>query len=184
MGGYCYLNNAAIAAQAFLDQGHTKVAILDVDYHHGNGTQSIFYDRSDVFFASIHGHPEAEFPFFLGYADELGEGAGVGFNINYPLAAGSDWETWSVALDQACQRIEAYAPDVLVISLGVDTFKDDPISQFKLDSPDYLRMGQRIARLGKPTLFVMEGGYAVEEIGINAVNVLEGFESAQQETQA
>ncbi|MNF54126.1 Acetylpolyamine aminohydrolase [compost metagenome] len=184
MGGYCYLNNAAIAAQAFLDQGHAKVAILDVDYHHGNGTQSIFYDRSDVFFASIHGHPEAEFPFFLGYADELGEGAGEGCNINYPLAAGSDWATWSAALDQACERIEAYAPDVLVISLGVDTFKDDPISQFKLDCPDYLSMGQRIARLGKPTLFVMEGGYAVEEIGINAVNVLEGFESPQQETRA
>jgi acetoin utilization deacetylase AcuC-like enzyme len=88
MGGYCYLNNAAIAAQAFLDQGHTKVAILDVDYHHGNGTQSIFYERDDVLFTSIHGHPEAEFPFFLGYADELGEGAGEGFNFNYPLPQG------------------------------------------------------------------------------------------------
>ncbi len=179
MGGYCYLNNAAIAAQAFLDQGHKKVAILDVDYHHGNGTQSIFYARNDVLFTSIHGHPEAEFPFFLGYADELGEGAGKGFNFNYPLAAGSAWEQWSAALEQACGEIEGYAPDVLVISLGVDTFKDDPISQFKLDSPDYLRMGERIARLGKPTLFVMEGGYAVEEIGINAVNVLEGFQNAQ-----
>lgn len=87
MGGYCYLNNAAIAAQAFLDQGHKKVAILDVDYHHGNGTQSIFYERSDVLFTSIHGHPEAEFPFFLGYDDERGEGAGEGFNFNYPLPA-------------------------------------------------------------------------------------------------
>jgi acetoin utilization deacetylase AcuC-like enzyme len=178
MGGYCYLNNAAIAAQAFLDQGRQKVAILDVDYHHGNGTQSIFYSRNDVLFTSIHGHPEAEFPFFLGYADEHGEGPGEGFNFNYPLAAGSDWDHWSAALEQACTQIEAYAPDVLVISLGVDTFKDDPISTFKLDSPDYLRMGKRIARLGLPTLFVMEGGYAVEEIGINAVNVLEGFESA------
>jgi acetoin utilization deacetylase AcuC-like enzyme len=178
MGGYCYLNNAAIAAQAFLDQGRQKVAILDVDYHHGNGTQSIFYSRNDVLFTSIHGHPEAEFPFFLGYADEHGEGPGEGFNFNYPLAAGSDWDHWSAALEQACTQIEAYTPDVLVISLGVDTFKDDPISTFKLDSPDYLRMGERIARLGLPTLFVMEGGYAVEEIGINAVNVLEGFESA------
>ncbi len=179
MGGYCYLNNAAIAAQAFLDQGRKKVAILDVDYHHGNGTQSIFYERSDVLFTSIHGHPEAEFPFFLGYADELGEGAGEGFNFNYPLAAGSAWDRWSAALELACTEIEGYDADVLVISLGVDTFKNDPISQFKLDSPDYLRMGERIARLGKPTLFVMEGGYAVEEIGINAVNVLEGFESAR-----
>lgn len=181
MGGYCYLNNAAIAAQAFLDQGHERVAILDVDYHHGNGTQEIFYSRSDVFFASIHGHPQAEFPFFLGYADEEGDGEGVGYNVNYPLPAGSDWATWSAALEMACQRIEAHAAQVLVISLGVDTFKDDPISQFKLDSPDYLRMGERIARLGIPTLFVMEGGYAVAEIGINAVNVLEGFERALQE---
>lgn len=177
MGGYCYLNNAAIAAQAFIDQGRRKVAILDVDYHHGNGTQSIFYTRNDVLFTSIHGHPEAEFPFFLGYEDERGEGAGEGFNINYPLAAGSAWERWSEALELACVEIERYDADVIVVSLGVDTFKNDPISQFKLDSPDYLRMGERIAGLGKPTLFVMEGGYAVEEIGINAVNVLEGFES-------
>ena len=180
MGGYCYLNNAAIAAQAFLDQGHKKVAILDVDYHHGNGTQSIFYERSDVLFTSIHGHPEAEFPFFLGYADECGEGAGEGFNFNYPLPAGSGWARWSAALDEACREIERYDADIIVVSLGVDTFKDDPISQFKLDSPDYLAMGARIARLGKPTLFVMEGGYAVAEIGINAVNVLEGFEGSIQ----
>ena len=106
-------------------------------------------------------------------------GAGEGCNINYPLPAGSDWAAWSAALEDACQRIAAYDADVLVISLGVDTFKDDPISQFKLDSPDYLEMGKRIAQLGKPTLFVMEGGYAVEEIGINAVNVLEGFQQAQ-----
>ena len=178
MGGYCYLNNAAIAAQAFLDQGHTKVAILDVDYHHGNGTQSIFYARNDVLFTSIHGDPVAEFPFFLGYADELGEDNGAGYNLNLPLAAGSGWDVWGAALETACQRIAAYGAEVIVVSLGVDTFKNDPISQFKLDSPDYLRMGQRIAALGLPTLFVMEGGYAVAEIGINAVNVLEGFQNA------
>lgn len=178
MGGYCYLNNAAIAAQAFLDQGAKRVAILDVDYHHGNGTQSIFYARNDVLFTSIHGDPVFEFPFFLGHADETGEGAGKGYNLNLPLPAGSAWDVWGAALDTACERIAAYDADVVLVSLGVDTFKEDPISQFKLDSPDYLRMGQRIARLGKPTLFVMEGGYAVEEIGINAVNVLEGFEGA------
>lgn len=181
MGGYCYLNNAAIAAQAFLDQGRSRVAVLDVDYHHGNGTQSLFYTRNDVLFASIHGDPAFEFPFFLGYADETGEGAGEGFNFNYPLPAGSGWSAWAAVLDQACDQIDRYSPDVLVVSLGVDTFKEDPISQFKLDSPDYLKMGERIARLGKPTLFVMEGGYAVEEIGINAVNVLEGFECACRE---
>ncbi|MFC3608519.1 histone deacetylase family protein [Stutzerimonas tarimensis] len=178
MGGYCYLNNAAIAAQAFLDQGCARVAILDVDYHHGNGTQSIFYRRDDVLFTSIHGDPRAEFPFFLGYTDETGEGAGEGHNFNLPLPAGSAWDVWSAALEAACRQIERYAPDVLVVSLGVDTFKDDPISQFRLDSPDYLRMGERIARLGAPTLFVMEGGYAVAEIGVNAVNVLEGFQGA------
>ena len=178
MGGYCYLNNAAIAAQAFIDQGRRKVAILDVDYHHGNGTQDIFYRRSDVLFTSIHGDPAEEFPFFLGYADELGEGEGEGCNFNYPLAMGSSWETWSAALEQACQRIAEYGAEVLVVSLGVDTYMEDPISQFKLDSPDYLSMGRRIAALGLPTLFIMEGGYAVEAIGVNAVNVLEGFEGA------
>ncbi len=177
-GGYCYLNNAAIAAQAFLDQGRRKVAILDVDYHHGNGTQDIFYQRSDVLFASIHGDPAEEFPFFLGFADELGEGAGEGYNFNYPLPMGSSWDAWSAALEQACQRIAEYGAEVLVVSLGVDTYMEDPISQFKLDSPDYLAMGRRIAALGLPTLFIMEGGYAVEAIGVNAVNVLEGFEGA------
>ena len=177
MGGYCYLNNAAIAAQAFLDQGHKKVAILDVDYHHGNGTQDIFYDRGDVLFTSIHGHPSHEYPYFLGFADEKGQGVGAGCNFNYPLQAGSDWATWGLALQDACRQIAEYAPDALIVSLGVDTFKDDPISQFKLASPDYLRMGEVIGRLGLQTLFVMEGGYAVEEIGINAVNVLQGFDS-------
>ncbi|WP_462382978.1 histone deacetylase family protein [Pseudomonas sp. Marseille-QA0892] len=179
MGGYCYLNNAAIATQAFLDGGAKRVAILDVDYHHGNGTQSIFYERDDVLVTSIHGDPRFEFPFFLGYADETGAGVGEGYNLNLPLAAGSYWDTWSDALEKACQAVARLGADVIVVSLGVDTFKEDPISQFKLDSPDYLRMGERIARLGKPTLFVMEGGYAVAEIGINAVNVLEGFEGAR-----
>ncbi|MDH3595961.1 MAG: histone deacetylase family protein [Rhodospirillales bacterium] len=177
-GGYCFLNNAAIATQAFRESGAAKVAILDVDYHHGNGTQTIFYDRPDVLFCSLHGHPSQEFPFFLGYEDEMGAGAGAGFNANYPLHWGSGWAPWSEALDDACRRIGAYGPEALVISLGVDTFKDDPISQFTLESPNYLEIGQKIAALGLPTLFVMEGGYAVEEIGVNAVNVLKGFEEA------
>ena len=177
-GGYCFLNNAAIAAQAFRDRGAARVAILDVDYHHGNGTQAIFYARDDVFFASLHGHPAQEFPYFLGYDDETGAGAGEGFNRNYPLRWGTGWEPWSQALDDACRRIAELGAEALVISLGVDTFKDDPISQFKLDTPDYLEIGRRIAALGLPTLFVMEGGYAVEAIGINAVNVLTGFEEA------
>ncbi|MCZ6603753.1 MAG: histone deacetylase family protein [Alphaproteobacteria bacterium] len=175
-GGYCFLNNAAIAAQAFRDDGAERVAILDIDYHHGNGTQTIFYDRDDVLFASLHGHPQQEFPYFLGYEEETGEGAGAGFNYNYPLRWGTGFDLWGAALDQACARITDYGPDALVVSLGVDTFEGDPISEFKLQSEDYLKIGARIATLARPTLFVMEGGYAVAEIGVNMVNVLLGFE--------
>jgi acetoin utilization deacetylase AcuC-like enzyme len=177
-GGYCFLNNAAIAAQAFRDAGAERVAILDVDYHHGNGTQSIFYNRSDVLFCSLHGDPAQEFPFFLGYEDETGEGPGKGCNRNYPLPWGTGWDRWSESLDDACRHIGRFGPEALVVSLGVDTFKEDPISQFKLDSPNYLEVGRKIAGLGLPTLFVMEGGYAVDAIGVNAVNVLMGFEEA------
>ena len=176
-GGYCFLNNAAIAAQAFLDQGAVRVAVLDIDYHHGNGTQAIFYDRPDVLFASLHGHPAQEFPYFAGYAEEIGIGPGEGFNLNLPLRWGTSFEAWGAALEQACRRIADYAPDALVISLGLDTFEDDPISHFKLKSEDYLRVGARIATLGLPTLFVMEGGYAVDALGVNTVNVLSGFEA-------
>lgn len=175
MGGYCFVNNAAVAAQSFRNRGAARVAVLDVDYHHGNGTQAIFYERPDVLVCNIHGDPRQEFPYFLGYADETGAGAGEGFNANFPLRWGTDFAGWSAALEAACARVEAYAPDVVVVSLGVDTYKEDPISQFKLDSPDYLKIGARIAALAKPTLFVMEGGYAVEAIGINVANTLEGF---------
>ncbi len=175
-GGYCFLNNAAIAAQAFRDQGAARVAILDVDFHHGNGTQAIFDDRADVLFLSLHGDPAHAFPHFLGGADEIGTGAGEGFTANYPLPPGTPYAPWAEALEDACGRIAAYGPDALVISLGVDTFKDDPISFFRLESDDFTRYGARLARLGLPTLFVMEGGYAVDEIGINTVNVLQGFE--------
>ena len=176
MGGYCYLNNAAIAVQALRDQGAARVAVLDVDYHHGNGTQSIFYDRADVFFASLHGDPRVEYPFFLGHADERGSGNGLGCNLNLPLPLGTAWPGYGPALDGACRAIAAYAPDVLVVSLGVDTFELDPISKFKLVSDDYLRIGRRVAALQRPTLFVFEGGYAVDAVGVNAVNVLQGFE--------
>ena len=175
-GGYCFLNNAAIAAQYLIDGGVERIAILDVDYHHGNGTQAIFYDRADVLFLSLHGDPRQEYPFFLGWADERGAGAGEGFNINYPLPWGTGFAAWAEALEDACARVADHAPDILLVSLGVDTFKEDPISKFRLESEDFTAYGRRIARLGLPTLFVMEGGYAVEEIGINTVNVLHGFE--------
>ncbi|TKT69310.1 histone deacetylase family protein [Aquamicrobium sp. LC103] len=176
MGGYCFINNAATAAQWFRDQGARRVAILDVDYHHGNGTQQIFYARSDVQVLNLHGDPMDEYPFFLGHADERGEGEGEGFNINYPMPFGTSWKEWSASLDAACNELAAFGPDVVIVSLGVDTFERDPISHFKLVSEDYPKIGRRIAELGLPTLFVMEGGYAVEEIGVNAVGVLTGFE--------
>ncbi|MBP7493228.1 MAG: histone deacetylase family protein [Rhodoferax sp.] len=174
-GGYCFLNNAALAAQQLRDQGVERVAVLDIDYHHGNGTQSIFYDRADVLFTSIHGDPSTEFPFFLGYADELGAGVGLGFNQNYPLPRGTDFAAWSAVLKTALDRIHQFGAQAVVVSLGLDTFEGDPISGFKLKSEDYLRVGEAIAGAGLPTVFVFEGGYAVEEVGVNAVNVLEGF---------
>jgi len=177
MGGYCYLNNAAIAAQQAITQGAKRVAVLDVDFHHGNGTQNIFYDRPDVLFISLHGEPAVSYPYFSGASSERGAGAGEGFNLNYPLPKNTTWAQYKTALIHACQQLRHFAPEVLVISLGVDTFKDDPISHFLLDSQDFLSMGELIASVGVPTLFVMEGGYMVDEIGINAVNVLHGFES-------
>ena len=174
-GGYCFLNNAAIATQAFRDAGAARVAVLDVDFHHGNGTQDIFYDRSDVLFCSLHGEPETAYPHFLGYSDEIGAGQGEGFNFNYQMPAGTTYERWCKALGEACGKIGNHGPDALVVSLGVDTFEKDPISYFKLKSADFKDYGKRIAKLKLPTLFVMEGGYAIEAIGVNTVNVLEGF---------
>lgn len=174
-GGYCFLNNVAVAAQFLIDGGAERVAILDVDYHHGNGTQAIFYERADVLFLSLHADPKEEFPFYLGGADETGAGAGEGCNVNYPLPPGTDYRRWAEALEDACRRLDAYAPDLLLVSLGVDTFAGDPIGRFTLASEDFTLCGARLARLGLPTLFVMEGGYAVEQLGINAVNLLQGF---------
>lgn len=177
-GGYCFINNAALVAEAFRAGGAARVAVLDIDFHHGNGTQDIFYDRGDVVFASIHGAPEDAFPYFLGFADERGTGAGEGATHNYPLPPGTGYDRWSEALDDAVEKIRASGAEALVVSLGVDAYKEDPISFFRLDSPDFMDCGRRIGQLGLPTVFCMEGGYAIEAVGINTVNVLEGFEDA------
>ena len=174
-GGYCFVNNAAVAAEALRGAGVERVAVLDVDYHHGNGTQAIFYGRSDVLFASIHGDPRTEYPFYLGHADETGEGEGAGFNLNLPLPAGTGSPAWFEALEVACRRIERHRADALVVSLGLDTFAGDPISKFSLATEDYSRLGARLKQLGLPTAFILEGGYAAAELGVNAANVLEGF---------
>ena len=177
MGGYCFLNNAAVAAQTLCNAGSTKVAILDVDYHHGNGTQSIFYDRADVLFVSIHGDPRTEYPFYLGHADEVGEVAGHGFNLNLPLPAGSSKAVLFAALATACEKIKQFGADALVVSLGLDTFEDDPISTFALKSSDFIELGAVLKKLGLATVFILEGGYAAKELGLNAANVLAGFEN-------
>jgi len=175
MGGYCFLNNAAVAAQTLLDQGAKRVVVLDVDYHHGNGTQSIFYQRADVLFISIHGDPLTEYPFYLGHADEQGEGAGLGFNLNLPLPRGTGFKDWCAALERALDAVEAFDAQALVVPMGLDTFEGDPISGFTLGSGDYDTVGRMLAAAGLPTVFTFEGGYAVAEVGTNAVNLLEGF---------
>lgn len=174
-GGYCFINNAAVASQYLLDNGFNKVALMDVDFHHGNGTQAIFYERNDVFFSSIHGDPMDAFPHFLGHADETGTGAGQGYNLNHPLPPGTPYDVWAKKLNASLDAFRAYGADVLVVSLGLDTFENDPISFFKVKTDEYLQMGAALASLGLPTVFIMEGGYAVEDIGHNTANVLKGF---------
>ncbi|NAZ36156.1 histone deacetylase family protein [Rubellimicrobium sp. CFH 75288] len=174
-GGYCFLNNAAVAAEMFRLDGAARVAVLDIDFHHGNGTQDIFWRRGDVLFASIHGDPLDSYPYFAGFADETGEGEGEGCTLNVPLPPGTGYGPWSAALDDLIARIRDFGAEALVVSLGVDAYKDDPISFFRLDSPDFTDAGRRIGRMGLPTVFLMEGGYAIEQVGVNTVNVLEGF---------
>ena len=175
MGGYCYLNNSAIAAQAAIAAGRRRVAILDVDYHHGNGTQDIFYARGDVLFVSIHADPKTDYPFFWGHGDETGEGEGEGATLNLPLPRGTSLDEYLPALDRAVERIDHFSPDLLVCSFGADTFVGDPISHFSLQTGDYPLVARRVAELGVPALIVMEGGYAVDALGPNVAAFLSGF---------
>jgi acetoin utilization deacetylase AcuC-like enzyme len=167
-----------LAAQALRDQGAQRVAVLDIDYHHGNGTQDIFYERADVLTVSLHGDPQTEYPFYLGHADERGVGAGEGCNLNLPLPRGTGVADWMAALAQGLAAVRAFGADALVVPMGLDTFEGDPISGFRLRSSDYLGVGQALAQLRLPTVLTFEGGYAVAEVGTNAVNLLEGFSAA------
>jgi acetoin utilization deacetylase AcuC-like enzyme len=175
LGGYSYLSNAAIAAEAALAAGRARVAILDVDYHHGNGTQDSFYERGDVGFASIHADPSTDYPFFWGHADEVGAGGGAGATLNLPLPRGTDWAGYRPALDRALEWVANFEPELLIVSYGADTHEADPISYFKLRTRDYAPMAKQIAALGLPTLIVMEGGYAVDALGQNVAEFLSGF---------
>lgn len=174
-GGYSYLNNAAIAAEAAIARGLRRVAILDVDYHHGNGTQDIFYSRADVAFASIHADPATDYPFFWGHSDETGEGEGDGATFNLPLPRGTGWSDYEPALEQALECLSGFAPDLLIVSFGADTHEADPISHFELTTSDYPKMARRIASLRLPVLIVMEGGYAVDQLGANVAEFLSGL---------
>lgn len=173
-GGYCYLSNAAIAAEAAAAAGR-RVAILDIDYHHGNGTQDIFYARGDIFFASIHADPATDYPFFWGHADETGEGAGEGATLNLPLPRGTKLPAFMAAVDQSLEAIAAFGADALILSYGADTYAGDPISYFEIETEDYRTIAARIAGLGLPTLILMEGGYAVDALGDNVAAFLDGF---------
>ena len=175
-GGYCYFNNAAIVAQSLVDVGAARVAILDVDYHHGNGTQQIFWERPDVLYVSLHGDPSGAYPYFSGYASELGGGEGTGGNRNFPLAPRTDITGYAAALREGLRLIAEFDPDApLVLSLGFDTFERDPISDLSLRTEDYQRVGAMIGEPGRPIIALQEGGYAIDAIGANAVGFLAGL---------
>ncbi len=163
-GGFCYLNSSAVAASR-LRQTWSKVAVLDVDAHHGDGTQNIFYQRNDVMTVSLHADPTGYYPFFTGYAHERGHGEGLGYNLNLPVPHGAGNSQFLEALDTALVALRDYKPEALVLALGFDTYKDDPISVLKLDIDAYRDIGARIGALDLPTVVVQEGGYMVEAIG-------------------
>lgn len=186
IGGFCFLNNAAIAAEEmlalFAAQGRRpRVAILDVDAHHGNGTQEIFWEREDVYFVSLHADPAEFYPYLAGYRGEVGEGRGRGYTRNYPLPIRTSEADYLAALADALGLIRAYGPTALVVSLGFDIYEGDPYRGLKVSTPGFARVGAAIAALGLPTLLVQEGGYAIDDLQANLASFLDGFEAAHIE---
>jgi acetoin utilization deacetylase AcuC-like enzyme/GNAT superfamily N-acetyltransferase len=181
-GGFCYFNNAAICSNFFSKTG--KVANLDIDYHHGNGTQDIFYQRDDVLTLSIHGHPNHSYPYFSGFADETGEGPGKGFNRNYPLPENTDEKGYLEALEKAITRIEQFKPVFLVISIGFDTMRGDPTGSFVLTADALRKIGMALGRLNLPTLVVQEGGYNLRNLKRGSVAFFGGMAQAQFDIRA
>lgn len=172
-GGFCYFNNAAIAAH-FLS-AHGRVALLDLDYHHGNGQQEIFYDRGDVLTVSIHGDPTTDYPFFTGFPEETGEGPGQGCNVNLVLPHGADGAAYRVALGAALDRVRAFAPRFLILALGLDPAKGDPTGRWALRADDFQANGRMIRELDLPTLVVQEGGYRIRSLGTHAARFFTGL---------
>ncbi len=174
MAGYCYFNNAAIAANYLSQKG--RVAILDIDYHHGNGTQSIFYDRSDVLYVSLHADPTDAFPYYCGFANERGEGKGLDYNCNFPLDPKSTAADYLAVLEKAISVVDKYCPDYVVLSLGFDTFEKDPIGGLGLNEATYTKVGELLNRtLACPMLIVQEGGYNISKLQVLARNFLTGL---------
>jgi acetoin utilization deacetylase AcuC-like enzyme len=172
-GGFCYLNSAAIAAQYLCPYG--KVALLDIDYHHGNGQQQIFYERSDVLTISLHGHPRFAYPYFSGFVDEKGAGAGRGYNINVPLPESVDGECYRQTLARVLSRLAAFHLQFLVVAFGLDTAREDPTGTWSLEAEDFELVGRMIGSLQYPTLVVQEGGYDTRVLGINARHFFTGL---------
>jgi acetoin utilization deacetylase AcuC-like enzyme len=172
-GGYCFINNAAVAAH-FLSE-HGKVALLDVDYHCGNGSQDIFYDRDDVLTISLHADPDFEYPHFIGHKSERGDGRGLGFHHNFPLPAGTGDDTYLSTVDRALEIIREYKPDSLVVSAGMDIYGSDPLGSFQVTTQGITEIGKRIAALSLPSVLIMEGGYNNEALGINTTAFLGEF---------
>lgn len=176
-GGFCFVNNSAVAAETLL-QACERVAILDVDLHHGNGTQGIYYDRDDVLTVSIHADPVRFYPFFWGYAEERGAGPGLGYNLNIPIPRGTEDADYMPALDAALQRIRAFAPEALVIALGLDGYEGDPFGGLRISTEGFARIAERAAGLQLPTVLVQEGGYLCDDLGRNLESFLGGFAGA------
>jgi acetoin utilization deacetylase AcuC-like enzyme len=176
-GGYCYFNNAALAAEHFLRAGDRRhgIAILDLDIHHGNGTQDIFYARPDVLYCSIHGDPEWAYPPHTGFAAEVGSGAGTGTTYNQPLPEGTAWPAYAEALDRAIERIGAFNPARIVLSQGFDTFEGDRWGGFLLHEEDFARIGERVKAVGVPVLALLEGGYEPDNIAAGSLALLDGL---------
>jgi acetoin utilization deacetylase AcuC-like enzyme len=174
-GGYCFFNNAAIAAQHVVAATGGKVTVLDVDYHHGNGTQEIFYGRDDVQYVSLHGDPARAYPYHTGFADETGAGRGRGATLNLPMPQRADDDVYCSGLATACERIAAFGPSVVIVSLGVDTFHNDPISDLAVSTEGFRRQAALVAELGLPVVVLQEGGYDVEAIGANVRSFLTGL---------
>lgn len=175
-GGFCFLNNAAIVAQ-WLSESGRRVAVLDVDVHHGNGTQGIFYRRGDVLTVSLHADPARFYPFFWGHAPERGAGPGLGANLNLPLPRGTADDDYLAALDGALTRIRSFAADVLVVALGLDAFVGDPLAGLAITTAGFGRIGAAVAGLGLDSVLIQEGGYPSDELGDNLVSFLSGFEA-------